>query len=223
MIPRYQLIAFRILFGGSLLMALLLVRGCVVTHQRLIAQRDLSPIPAPTDIPNETVSVALANDADGSITLDQEQMALPPSGPLRASALLEQTMAHYALPSTLHPLPSGRAISDVYFVQLPLGNPASTDKPVRNAETSHGQMAVIDLKGTFASAHPSGIEAEDLTLRSLIGTLHANFPEIDRVQFLVDGRSSETLAGHADLLHPYPALDTTREPLHTLGRAGRRE
>jgi hypothetical protein len=72
-----------------------------------------------------------------------------------------------------------------------------------------GQLAVIDLRSTFVNQHPSGVEVETLTLRSILGTLHANLPQIEQVRFLVDGQPRETLAGHADLLRTYPARDTT--------------
>jgi hypothetical protein len=42
----------------------------------------------------------------------------------------------------------------------------------------------------------------------VIGTLHANFPGISQVRFLVDGRQQETLAGHADLTRIYLASAT---------------
>jgi hypothetical protein len=44
---------------------------------------------------------------------------------------------------------------------------------------------------------------ENLTLLSILGTLHANFPKIVQVRFLVDGHQRETLAGHADLSRTY--------------------
>ena len=66
-------------------------------------------------------------------------------------------------------------------------------------------MAIVNLSGSFAAVHPSGIEAETLTLLSIIGTLHANFPEIAQVRFLVDGQPRDTLAGHADLTRVYLA------------------
>ena len=58
------------------------------------------------------------------------------------------------------------------------------------------------------SNHPSGVEAETLTLQSIIGTLHTNLPQIEQIRFLVDGQRRETLAGHADLLRTYPSRGT---------------
>jgi hypothetical protein len=69
-------------------------------------------------------------------------------------------------------------------------------------------MAVINLRGTFADHHPAGVEVETLTVDSIVGTLYANFPRIEQVRFLVDGRPRDTLNGHADLLRTYTVTNT---------------
>ena len=69
-------------------------------------------------------------------------------------------------------------------------------------------LAVVNLTGSFAGGHPSGIEAETLTLRSICATLNANLPRIEQVRFLVDGQPRPTLAGHADLTRTYLAGPT---------------
>jgi hypothetical protein len=46
----------------------------------------------------------------------------------------------------------------------------------------------------------------------MIGTLHANMPEIAQVRFLVDGAPRNTLAGHADLTRTYLASSATPPP-----------
>jgi spore germination protein GerM len=71
---------------------------------------------------------------------------------------------------------------------------------------------VVNLHGTFADHHPSGIEPEMSTIESIIGTLYANFPRIEEVRFLVDGRPRETLNGHADLMRTYPVVSTATKP-----------
>ena len=72
-----------------------------------------------------------------------------------------------------------------------------------------GKLAVVNLHGSFADHHPSGIEPETLTIDSILGTLYANFPLIEQVRFLVDGQPRETLNGHADLMRAYDVVDTT--------------
>ncbi len=84
----------------------------------------------------------------------------------------------------------------------------STDPNAPQPLTPGGQLAVINLRSSFVDQHPSGVEVESLTLLSIIGTLHANLPQIERVRFLVDGAPRETLAGHADLTRTYASRDT---------------
>jgi hypothetical protein len=84
------------------------------------------------------------------------------------------------------------AVDDVFLLPVPESNAAHPQ-----------QIAVINLDGSFVDHHPSGILVENLTLLSILGTLHANFPQIAQVRFLVDGHSRETLAGHADLSRTY--------------------
>jgi spore germination protein GerM len=60
-------------------------------------------------------------------------------------------------------------------------------------------LAIIDFNSAFANGHRSGVLEEELTVTSIIQTLTANIPGIQRVKILVDGHDRETLAGHADL------------------------
>jgi hypothetical protein len=213
MIPRYQRILYWIMASAILIMACLLLFTNRRDHLRILAMRDQSPIAAPTDIPEEDISIAIPNDADASINLDQISLALPAEPSSRAQALLVRLLSDLALPASTHPIPSGPAVTDVFFLALPIRNPAApiTDEAV--AVTGAGiQLAVVNLTKPFVDAHPSGIESEDLTLRAIIATLHANFPEIVQVRFLVDGQPRDTLAGHADLTKAY----TVADPIHTV-------
>ncbi len=214
MIPRYQRILYWCLVGGIALMALLLVRGCVTKHERIAAMRDQSPIAAPSDIPSEQVSIASANDADGSISLDEVNLPLPEEPSLRARVLLDRALTDLSLPASTHPVPPGPAVTDVFLLSLPIGNPAGISYPAAGS-----QLAVVNLTKAFADAHPSGIESEDLTLRVIIATLHANFPDIREVRFLVDGQPRDTLSGHSDLSRPYAVTDPTQS-IHVLAADG---
>jgi hypothetical protein len=188
---------------------------------------DAAPLDAPyTD--EEPVTLLLANDDDGTITAQTRQIALPSETTARARALLDHLVTEYALPGSAHPLEPGAAINEVFLVPLPVvgrtvdntqptdanGHTptipvASNDPNAAQPATPGGQLAVIDLRGSFVNQHPSGVEVETLTLLSMIGTLHANLPQIEQVRFLVDGQTRETLAGHADLLRVYPSRDTS--------------
>jgi hypothetical protein len=202
MIPRYQRILFWSLAAGIFLMAAFLLHGCQQAQKRIAALTDTTPIAAPTTASTEDITLYLASDADASISPTTESFALPQEPALRARALLEHLLAAYALPNSAHPLQSGPAVDDVFL----LADPA----PGLHAQP--GQLAVINLRGSFINNHPSGIQVEALTVASIIGTLHAALPRITAIRFLVDGQPHDTLAGHADLLHTYPATDTAAKP-----------
>ena len=59
--------------------------------------------------------------------------------------------------------------------------------------------AVVNLNAELANSHRSGVEVEQLTIFSLVLTLKAQLPQLNRVRFLVDGKTRDTLAGHIDL------------------------
>lgn len=236
MIPRYQRVLFWVLTGASLVMALVLLHGCEQAREKLTRHRNETPLAAPVAAPSATVRLALANDADGSISLSERDVALPAETTARAHALLARLIAEYSDKDSAHPIESGPAVDDVFLLDLPLRPPTSAgskteadDKAAAALELSGhaengapkgngdltsepsvpgGQLAVVNLHGTFADHHPSGIGPETLTIESIIGTLYENFPRIVQVRFLVDGRPRETLNGHADLLRTYPVVNT---------------
>jgi hypothetical protein len=203
MIPRYQRIFFWSLVAGILLMAAFLLRGCEQAHKRLAAPNDATPIAAPTTAGTEDVTLYLANDADASITPSTQPLALPQEPTARARVLLAHLLATYALPTSAHPLQGGPAVDDVFLLADPQSPPG--EQP--------GQLAVINLRGSFVDNHPSGVQVEALTVQSIIGTLHAALPHITTIRFVVDGRPHDTLAGHADLLRTYPATNTASKAM----------
>jgi hypothetical protein len=229
MIQRHQRIVFWCLVvcivGMGALLAVERQRG----RDRIRAlAADQAPLDAPTATAG-TITLDLANDDDGTITAAARQIALPEEPNARARALIDHLIAEYALPGSSHTLPPGSAVAEVFLLPLPLvgyttdsGSTATNGSgfratvPVSSSEAAPlqpklpgGELAVIDLRSTFVNQHPSGVEVESLTLRSILGTLHANLPQIEQVRFLVDGQARETLAGHADLLRTYPVADTT--------------
>ncbi len=200
MIPRYQRILFWSMLSAIILMAAFLLRGCEQAQKRLTALNDATPIAAPTASATQEVTLYLASDADASITPTRSEVALPQEPSLRARALLEHLLAQYALPDSAHPLSSGPSVDDVFLLTDPI-------KP------GTGKLAVVSLRSDFVDGHPSGIEAEQLTLDSIVGTLHAALPQVAQVRFLVDGQPHDTLAGHVSLSRSYPLIDTTTRPV----------
>ena len=194
---------------GIVLMAFFLVYERSQELEKLAAQSDATPLSAPVSTGTESFTLDLARNGDGSVAAEQRQIALPLEASVRARALLERLVAEYALPNSQHPLSSGAAVDDVFLLKLPIvsSGPDALSGTVDASE--YGELAVINLRSSFVNQHPSGMQVEMLTVLSMIGTLHANFPEITQVRFLVDGQPKETLAGHIDLTRVYPAVDTT--------------
>jgi hypothetical protein len=89
----------------------------------------------------------------------------------------------YQQPGAAHPLAPAADIRSIYLVA-----PGA---------------AVIDLNAAFADQHRSGILSEQLTVNSLVETLALNVPGINRVNILVEGKTRDTLAGHADLTESF--------------------
>lgn len=65
-----------------------------------------------------------------------------------------------------------------------------------------GAVAFVNLSGEVVSNHPGGSTGELQTVYSIVDTVVLNFPTIDGVQIMVEGRSVPTLAGHIDITGP---------------------
>ena len=238
---RAQRIIFWCLIAGIVAMGSLLAFHRQHFRNSVAAMAEDAPLDAPT-ASTEPITLLLANDAEGTVTATNRQIALPQEVTARVRSLLDHLNAEYALPGSAHPLPPGAMVDDVFLLPLPIvghaqnnsaspSNPtdnssanrsatasadnppsspvASTDPTALQPQSPGGELAVVNLRSSFVSQHPSGVEVESLTLLSIIGTLHANVPQIEQVRFLVDGQPRETLAGHADLLRTYPSRDTS--------------
>jgi Sporulation and spore germination len=197
MISRYQRVLFWILLVSCVIMAVVLIRMRERAHDRLLDTGETMPLNPPAQT-EQNVTLMIANDADGSLRPESQKMALPSDQNARARVLLQRLISVYARPGSSHPIAPNNGVIEVFFMPLP---------PETNTVVP-GLMAIVNLNGSFAAAHPSGIETETLTLLSIIGTLHANFPDITQVRFLVDGQQRDTLAGHADLTRVYLATNS---------------
>ena len=199
----------------------------IYMHRRNFADvknADNTPIEAPVYSASEDVTLDLADDEDGTITPTIRSLALPQQSAVRARALLEHLLAEYTLPKAKHTVGGGIAVDDVFLVNLPLGSPAGSlvsnpDAPPQTKEEdadplthAGGILALVNLRSSWVEAHPPGITSETLTIQSIVGTLHANLPEITKVRFLVDGRPRATLAGNVELDRTYDADNTVTAP-----------
>jgi len=198
-IPRYQKILFVVLLVAALGMSGELWHLRQRAHQRLLAGEDSAPTKAPEVSPNVQATLVVANDADGSLLVQQRALPLPADSGARARVVLGNLLDLYAEPNAAHPVSGGAAgIAQVFL--LPAPGP-------RDPQDPDAELAVVDLTGNFVASHPSGLETETLTVLSICATLRANLPNVTQVRFLVDGQPRPNLAGHADLTRTYLTAD----------------
>jgi hypothetical protein len=173
----------------ALVLLAILISGVVIirlTHrEEAIALRaaDSVPVVPAVEGKQEHIQVLVAYDEDQALRWRPAEVFLPADRGLRAKETLRTVLAQYLQTPSPHPLAHGADIRDVYFI----GN----------------DTLVVDTTAQFADGHPSGILLEEMTLTSLIETLTANVPGVNKVKFLVEGKERETLAGHADLMSFY--------------------
>ena len=197
MIPRYQAILLTVLVVASLAMGALLWHMRERAHQEMIQGKDAAPTQAPAVASDAQATLLVANDDDNGLREQLYSLPLPAEDGARARAMLDKLLEIYADPNSTHPVPgSAGAVKQVFLLPAPGA-----------AVGSGSQLAVVNLAGTFASNHPSGLETETLTVLSICRTIHANLPRVTEVRFLVDGEPRATLAGHADLTRTYLVAD----------------
>jgi hypothetical protein len=201
MIPRYQKILLVALLIASLGMGFKLWQLRERAHKRLLAGETTAPTKAPEVAPAEQATLIAANDLENSLVPQVHSLPLPADPGARARAVLGKLLDLYAAPDATHPVSGGAAsVAQVFLLPVP-GS--------KTTQASGDQLAVVNLTGSFAASHPSGLEAESLTVLSICATIHANLPNVTEVRFLVDGQQRPTLAGHADLTRTYLTADAT--------------
>ena len=191
MSSRFQTIVFAVLVLASAIMGVALWRQLERAHQRLLAGQDSAPTQAPQVAPAEQATLVVANDADGSLLTEVQSLPLPKDPGARARAILGKLLELYAAPDAAHPVPGGAgSVEQVFLMPAPAVNAvAAHAEPAAQKSSDTGpELAIVNLAPSFAANHPSGLETETLTVLSICDTLHANFPRITQVRFLVDGR-----------------------------------
>jgi spore germination protein GerM len=97
----------------------------------------------------------------------------------------------------------------------PLASAVPEGTTLRGVYVSDQMEVFIDLDAAVRTNHRGGSMQELLTVYSLVNTIAVNLPTVAAVQILIDGRESDTLAGHVDLRRPLrknEALIVTPDP-----------
>jgi spore germination protein GerM len=64
------------------------------------------------------------------------------------------------------------------------------------------ETVYLDFNGAITANHPGGSVSEYFTIKVILKTVSANFPQIKQVQLLVSGYPVETIAGHYGVSEP---------------------
>jgi spore germination protein GerM len=102
------------------------------------------------------------------------------------------------------PADQAREIVNAQLQPAPAGMlsaiPAGTT--VRAVYVTAKSEAFVDLSREIMTGHPGGSLNETLTVFAIVNAVTVNLPDVAGVQILIDGKETDTLAGHIDLRHP---------------------
>ena len=87
--------------------------------------------------------------------------------------------------------------------QSHLFSPISSSTTLRELYIAADGTAYVDLSQEFRDNHWGGAEGEILSIYSIINTLTINFPSIQRVKILVEGKEIDSIAGHISLRYAF--------------------
>lgn len=140
--------------------------------------RELPSPPVPEE--SRTVTLFFASPDDDSLV--RESRRIEPCGELAecVEAVLDE-LTTGPIGDLAPTLPPGAAVQEVQV---------------------EGDTAVVDFGHELVDGLPEGSSAEMTAVYSVVDTVAANFPEIRRVRFLVDGEPLKGLKGHLDLREP---------------------
>ena len=131
----------------------------------------------------QSVVVVFADRTASRLVEERRETEVPEDAAERAKKILEELARGPQSRDAVRTLPEGTGIIRVFFDE-------------------HGG-ACVDFTRELVENHPGGSTGELFTIRSVVQTLARNFPNVDSVTFLVDGREIETIAGHIDATVPF--------------------
>jgi spore germination protein GerM len=169
--------------GGKILFFLVLVAvGLVLLfHQQIF--RTVKPLTKRRSVLTERKEVLLYfSDSEGEYLVGEKRKIL------RKNAVQDEAK------ETIIELikgPSGKLIRTL---------PPRTE--LLTLEISNAGVAGVNFNPALSKDHPGGSSAEMMTVYSIVNSLSLNFPQIKRVQILIDGKPIATIVGHLSLEQP---------------------
>ncbi|MFZ3072981.1 MAG: GerMN domain-containing protein [Thermodesulfobacteriota bacterium] len=155
-----------------------------------LGERFLGTKPAPPKAPAKTEPLPIAYKVIDVFFSNDTGKALK-----AASRRIPKGEPEDELRAALEELVKGPNAKDKLSPTIPEGAKLISIKIVKD-------VAYANWSRELSSKHPGGSKGELLTIYSIVNTLALNFPEVKKVQILLDGETEETLAGHILLKIP---------------------
>ncbi len=169
--------------GGKILFFLVLIGiGLILLfHQQIF--RSIKPLSKRRSIPAERREVLLYfSDSEGEYLIGEKRKIL------KKDAVQEEAKETVI---ELIKGPSGKLIPTL---------PPRTE--LLTLQISDAGVARVSFSPALSKDHPGGSTAEMMTVYSIVNSLSINFPQIKRVQILIDGKPIPTIVGHLSLEQP---------------------
>ena len=131
----------------------------------------------------------------------------PNRGQTQITLFFADDQAMYVLPEDRMASAEGKGPIRLAIEELIKGPQAVYLRPTLPPQTRllgadiSGVTAVVNFSKEFQTNHPGGSAGETMTIQSIVNTL-TTINGVERVQFMVEGRRIESLAGHYDLTAP---------------------
>jgi hypothetical protein len=148
------------------------------SSERQAARELAQPAGSPDDKRERVKLFWVSAEQPGELAPVEVALALPADPVGRSKQLIEALIAHPPSPER-RALPADAALLEFYLLE--------------------DGTAIADFSGALAGQMPSGILTEQLAVDSIVHTLEANVPQVQRLKILIQGQEVDTLAGHLDL------------------------
>ena len=131
----------------------------------------------------QSVVVVFADPSASRLVEERREIEVPADRAKRGMKIIEELARGPVFGGGVRTLPQGTRVLSVVF------------------DDRGG--AFVDFSRDLVEKHPGGSTGELMTIRSVVQTLVRNFPDVEQVTFLVEGRQIESIAGHLDASVPF--------------------
>lgn len=169
-------IVLAVLLGGAIVFA--------VTYRADVDEEpDTSVLTEPMEVGSRSISLFFARDDGEGFVRETRTIAVARRRDVEVENVLAELLAGPQSQGGLQVFPEGSRLRQAYYDE-------------------DDRLLYLDFSDALVANLNPGSAVELAVMGCLMRTLATDFPEIERVQILVDGLEVETLGGHLDLTRP---------------------